>query len=183
MPDGGNVALELAEDHAYIHGLLAQALRLSPGDAGRRRVINEASVWLLRHTAAEERFLDPAIREHLPEGDGLALEQELERIRIADLIEKVAERDDQDETFENLLQQLFLAVGEHISAQDTTLLPMLIDACPPEAIEKLGEQIRSVKRGARTRPIGTAAQAAAAAPLVEDPDAAARWVETDPEPW
>jgi hypothetical protein len=183
MPDGGNIAMELAEDHAYIQGLLTQAMGLSPGDSGRRGVINEASVWLLRHTSAEERFLYPAIREHLPEGDGLALEQELERVRIVGLIEGVAERENQDEVFEELLQQLFVAVGVHITALDTTLLPMLLDTCLPEEAEDLGSRIRSVKRGVRARPMADPAHAAAGAQIVENPDSAARWVDPDSAPW
>ncbi|HEV2640259.1 MAG TPA: hemerythrin domain-containing protein [Actinocrinis sp.] len=151
MPEGGNIAAELAEDHEHIQSLLTEALALSPGDGGRRSVINEASVWLLRHSTAEERYLYPAIREHLPDGARLARDQERDQAHVAALVEAVAGRDEQDEVFEDLLHQLFIAVGEHIATQDTTLFPLLLDACPPDQADDLARLVQSVRRGGLRR--------------------------------
>ncbi|MGA5767756.1 hemerythrin domain-containing protein [Streptomyces pseudogriseolus] len=77
MGHGGDVIAELTTDHREVEELFGKIEALPSGDEQRKKYADQAVIELVRHSIAEEAYLYPAVREFLPNGDGIA-DKELE---------------------------------------------------------------------------------------------------------
>jgi hemerythrin superfamily protein len=148
MPEGANAATELNLEHAEIELLTVRIADLEPSTE-RTSLVREAGARFLAHAEAEERYLYPALRRYLPEGEAEAVEQARRQQAVARIVESIERADEFDATFEALVTQLVIDVQRHIGRQESVLLPALIDACPLEEINQLGRQLRHGLRAAR----------------------------------
>lgn len=72
MGHGGNVIDELTTDHREVEELFGKIEALPPGHKDRKLYADQATIELVRHSVAEEAYLYPAVREHVPGGGALA---------------------------------------------------------------------------------------------------------------
>ncbi|MFF3565384.1 hemerythrin domain-containing protein [Streptomyces sp. NPDC002574] len=152
MGHGGNVIEELVADHREVDSLLGKISALPKGDKERRRLADEVTTELVRHAVAEEMYLYPAVREHVPGGDALA-DQELEdHAGIERTLKDLEGRDSDDPQFDELIQHLTSEVSEHVRDEENRLFPMLAQACSGKQLDDLGDKIRTAKKMAPTRP-------------------------------
>ncbi|MFI8186955.1 hypothetical protein ACIF70_41740 [Actinacidiphila glaucinigra] len=54
--------------------------------------------------------------------------------------------------FDELVGKLITDVNEHVREEEQQLFPSLVQACTPEQLYELGEQVRRAKKVAPTRP-------------------------------
>jgi hemerythrin superfamily protein len=152
MGHGGNVIDELVTDHREVEDLFARIAALPSGDKDRKVYADQATMELVRHSVAEEEYLYPAVREHLGNGDALA-DKELEDHAKAERIMKDLEGCDADDPeFDRLVMMLMSEIRSHIADEEGNLFPQLRAACPPEALDTLGDKVRTAKKMAPTRP-------------------------------
>lgn len=152
MGHGGNVIDELVTDHREVEELFGKIEELPPGHKDRKVYADQATIELVRHSVAEEAYLYPAVREHLPDGDALA-DQELEDHATAERTMKDLEGHDAgDAEFDRLIGMLMSEIREHIADEEQNLFPRLRAACSPEQLDELGEKVRQAKKTAPTRP-------------------------------
>lgn len=152
MGHGGNVIDELMTDHREVEELFGRIEALPPGDKNRKVYADQATIELVRHSVAEEEYLYPAARKHLPDGDALA-DREIEDHSTAEQIMKDLESCEADDAeFDRLIGQLMSDVRSHIADEEGNLFPRLREACTPEALDELGDRIRQAKKLAPTRP-------------------------------
>jgi hemerythrin superfamily protein len=152
MGHGGNVVDELMTDHREVEELFGRIEALPPGDKNRKVYADQATIELVRHSVAEEEYLYPAARKHLPDGDALA-DREIEDHSTAEQIMKDLESCEADDAeFDRLIGQLMSDVRSHIADEEGNLFPRLREACTPEALDELGDKIRQAKKLAPTRP-------------------------------
>ncbi|MFD0432562.1 hemerythrin [Streptomyces sp. WAC 01325] len=152
MGHGGNVIDELMTDHREVEELFGRIEGLTPGSADRKLYADQVTMELVRHSVAEEAYLYPAVRRHVAGGDAIA-DREIEDHSTAEHIMKDLERCDAgDPEFDRLIGMLMSEVRSHIADEEQNLFPQLRTACPPDALDDLGDKVRQAKKVAPTRP-------------------------------
>ncbi|QOV40424.1 hemerythrin domain-containing protein [Streptomyces ferrugineus] len=152
MGHGGNVIDELMTDHREVEELFGRIEGLAPGHEDRKLYADQATMELVRHSVAEEEYLYPAVRRHVAGGDAIA-DREIEDHSRAERIMKDLEGcDAADPEFDRLIGMLMTDVRSHIADEEGALFPQLRAACPPEALDDLGDKVRQAKKVAPTRP-------------------------------
>jgi hemerythrin superfamily protein len=152
MGHGGNVIDELVTDHREVEEMFGRIEALAYGDKERKVVADQATMELVRHSVAEEMYLYPAVREHVAGGDAIA-DREIDDHSKAEQIMKDLEGcDAADPDFDRLMGMLMTEVRSHIADEEQNLFPRLRAACPPEALDTLGDKVRQAKKLAPTRP-------------------------------
>lgn len=152
MGHGGDVIAELTADHEEVEELFVNIQELPSGDARRKMYADQVTMELVRHSVAEEAYLYPAVREHLPNGDSIA-DRELDDHATAERIMKELEGCDAgDPRFDDLITHLMTTIRDHINDEENTLFPQMRQACSAEMLMKLGDKARQAKKTAPTRP-------------------------------
>jgi hemerythrin superfamily protein len=152
MGHGGNVIDELVTDHREVEELFGRIEALPSGDKDRKVHADQAVMELVRHSVAEEQYLYPAVREHVANGDAMA-DKELEDHAKAERLMKDLEGCDADDPeFDRLIGMLMSEIRSHIADEEQNLFPSLRAACPPDALDELGDKVRQAKKMAPTRP-------------------------------
>ncbi|MFF5184489.1 hemerythrin domain-containing protein [Streptomyces sp. NPDC000345] len=152
MGHGGNVIDELVTDHREVEELFGKIEALPSGHKDRKMYADQVTMELVRHSVAEEAYLYPAVREHIDGGDALA-DKELEDHAEAEQIMKDLEGCAADDArFDQLMVKLMREIRQHVADEEQNLFPRLRAACPPDALDRLGEKVRMAKKTAPTRP-------------------------------
>lgn len=152
MGHGGDVIKELTTDHREVDEIFERMNALPSGDGQRKDLVDDVTIELVRHSVAEEMYLYPAVRQHLPNGDQLA-DKELEDHAGVERILKDLERKSADDAdFDRLVTSLQEEVTEHVRDEEGRLFTMMREHCPQSALDELGEKIRQAKKTAPTRP-------------------------------
>lgn len=132
----------LVADHRRIEILIAELVDDRAAEDDRRDTIDVLTAELIRHQTAEELYLCPAVRSHLPDGDlqadrALANNEKLERALDAGPTD---------------LAGVITMVRAHIAEQESDLLPRLRHAGVADRLEDLGRRAEATRRIAPTRP-------------------------------
>lgn len=152
MGHGGDVIDELMTDHREVEELFGKIESLPPGHRDREVYADQATIELVRHSVAEEAYLYPAAREHLPDGGRPGRPRARgPRHGRADH-EGPGGRDADDAEFDRLIGMLMGEIREHIADEEQNLFPRLRAACTPEQLDRLGDKVRQAKKTAPTRP-------------------------------
>ncbi|MEU5523459.1 hemerythrin domain-containing protein [Streptomyces sp. NPDC047860] len=152
MGHGGNVVDELVTDHREVEELFSKIEELPAGHQDRKVYADQVTMELVRHSVAEEAYLYPAVREHVPNGDALA-DQEIEDHDRAERTMKDMERREADDAeFDRLIGMLMSEIREHIADEEQNLFPQLRANCSEEKLDELGDKVRKAKKMAPTRP-------------------------------
>ncbi|WP_369220818.1 hemerythrin domain-containing protein [Streptomyces sp. R39] len=152
MGHGGNVIDELMTDHREVEEIFGKIEALPSGGKNRKMYADQATMELVRHSVAEEAYLYPAVRKHVAGGGALA-DKELEDHAKAERIMKDLESCEPDDArFDALMASLMSEIRMHVEDEEQNLFPRLRAACPPDALDDLGDKVRQAKKTAPTRP-------------------------------
>lgn len=152
MSNDRTVTEILEEDHREVEQMFEQ-IKATPTGEPRRDLTNKVIAELIRHSVAEEQYLYPAVRKHVPGGNELA-DREVKEHSQAESIMKEMEilgPDDEDKV-PALFTKLVAAVTQHVHEEETELLPKLEQACERKDLVELGKKIETAKKVAPTRP-------------------------------
>lgn len=152
MGHGGNVIAELTADHREVEEYFSRLRALPVGDKQRREVLDDLTIELVRHSVAEEMYLYPAVREHVPGGGPLADKEIEEHAEVERVLKDLEDIDVDDTRFDALVIKLITDVTEHMREEEQQLFPSLAQACSSDQLMKLGDQVRRAKKIAPTRP-------------------------------
>lgn len=149
----GNIIAELTADHREVEELFDTFRALDPEDhSRRRRVVDEFTTELVRHSVAEEQHLYPAVREHVPGGGPMADKELADHEEVERLLRQLEVADEADPRFDEMAAELVEQVSAHVKDEEENLFPALLAACPQDQLFELGDRIREAKRSAPTRP-------------------------------
>lgn len=151
MGHGGDVIAELTTDHREVEELFARIEQASAGDE-RRRLADQLTIELVRHSVAEEQHLYPAVRKHLSGGDKVAEKELSDHAQVEELLKQLQESDPQTAEFGQLVARLQGEVTEHVIDEEGNIFRELREVCSADELRELGEKIRSAKKTAPTRP-------------------------------
>jgi hemerythrin-like domain-containing protein len=149
----------LTRDHNRVNAMLEEMSTI-PGKvkggsaaqlSARKSIVDMITVALSQHEAVEERYLWPAVRELLPDGDhwaDTALSQEREG---KDILAALGDLDGDDDRFDELVEMLTLAARTHVAFEDSLFL-LLRQQMSQERRRELGSDVEKTKSRAPTRP-------------------------------
>ncbi|MEU4348039.1 hemerythrin domain-containing protein [Streptomyces sp. NPDC023838] len=152
MGHGGNVIAELETDHREVEEMFDRIRALPPRDEKRKDVADEFTIELVRHSVAEEMYLYPAVREHVPGGDAIADREIKDHATVEKLLKDLEKASVGDAEFDTLVAQVISEVSAHIADEEKNLFPALAGVCSDEQLNDLGDKIRTAKKVAPTRP-------------------------------
>lgn len=149
----GNVIAELTADHREVEKLFEEYAALDAGNGDqRRRVADEFTIELVRHSVAEEQHLYPAVRARVPGGQAMADKEQAENARVEKLLKQIETADSAYPGFDTLVQDLIGEVSAHVEDEEDHLFPELVDTFTQEELFTLGDEVRATKKIAPTRP-------------------------------
>jgi hypothetical protein len=128
LEKGPTLATGATEDQLMLRSMMTEEL-----------IIEES-----KHEAAEQRYFWPAVRAHVPGGDGLADRAICQEIEIGELLAELSRLDASDARFEGVLARFIKAGREHFDFEERQVWPPLRAALTPKAAAELG---RGILRG------------------------------------
>ncbi|MFF0341642.1 hemerythrin domain-containing protein [Kribbella sp. NPDC004875] len=141
----------LIADHREAQDL-ANQISATAGADERRELTDQLIAELVRHSVAEEMYVYPAMREHLPDGDR-AVEHDIEEHKELEQLMKQLEGADAATTeFEDTLRKLQQVLIDHVQDEETEQFPQLRAHIPTAELVRLKEKVELAKKVAPTRP-------------------------------
>jgi hemerythrin superfamily protein len=140
----------IISDHRMVATLFEQ-LRAATTAEERQGLGEQIICDLSIHAAVEEQLLYPRARKLLSD-DGLvnhAIEEHSELKKVLDRLDGKAP---DDEGFMSGFTQAEQLVKEHVSEEETQLLPRLRAAASADELQKLGKAMATAKKAAPTHP-------------------------------
>jgi hemerythrin-like domain-containing protein len=142
----------LTTDHGEIKDYFRQLEAATDGES-RRRIADELTSEVVKHSVAEEMFLYPAARRILDDGDALVDEELEEHAEAEELLKRWEGMDGDDPEFMSVYQQVKEGLLHHIDEEEEPkLFPQLREKMDQGEMEKMGAAIQQAKKLAPTRP-------------------------------
>ncbi|MFF8846410.1 hemerythrin domain-containing protein [Streptomyces sp. NPDC015127] len=152
MGHGGNVIDELTQDHREVDSLFDQIQAHTAADRHRRDLVDQLTIELVRHAIAEEQHLYPTVRRYVDDGDDIADKEIADHAEVERLLKDLEDCEPGDERFDALIGRLRSSVAAHVKDEEERLFPLLEEVCSAQALDELGQRVRSAKESAPTRP-------------------------------
>lgn len=152
MADDDRDVIEiLTHDHREVEDMFGKLTAAAdPGE--RRQIADDITIELVRHSVAEEQYLYPAVREHVPDGDTIADRELADHAEVENLLKELEKTDPDSAGFAALTGQLMRTVSAHVKDEEHALFPALAGHASPADLRRLGEQVQAAKEKAPTRP-------------------------------
>jgi hemerythrin superfamily protein/carbon monoxide dehydrogenase subunit G len=141
----------LTTDHREVTGLIQQIR--SAGDAATRRDLADTMISeLVRHAVAEEMYVYPAMKEHLPDGEAAVEHDIAEHKELERTMKELESVEATDLRFDSLITELETILADHVSDEESDQFPKLRASIPREELVQLGQKVQNAKKLAPTRP-------------------------------
>ena len=141
----------LTRDHRQVQELFGR-LQTARDPGERRRLADEVTIMLVRHAAAEQRYLFPVLAKVLPGGDTITSEAIAGHAAIEKALKHLYEADPAGPEFHVALGKLLVHMQSHINDEEEVLFPRLADHFTDNALIELGDRVQSAKDKAPTWP-------------------------------
>ncbi|WP_343230760.1 hemerythrin domain-containing protein [Yinghuangia seranimata] len=152
MGHGGDIIHELKADHREVESLFERISAAAHENHKRKRLAEELTVELVRHSVAEEQYLYPAVRARVRDGNALADKELADHAEAEGLLKRLERTVPSDPAFGRLVAKLETEVRVHIRDEERRLFPRLRRACGKAELAALGDDVRRAKQVAPTRP-------------------------------
>jgi hemerythrin superfamily protein len=141
----------LTSDHRDVTALIGEIWTIT--DPMMRRDLTDTAISeLVRHAVAEEMYVYPAMRKHLPDGDK-AVEHDVEEHKELETTMKELESVDvSSPEFETTLRRLESLLADHVQDEEGEQFPELRRRIPAEDLRDLAGKVETAKKLAPTRP-------------------------------
>jgi hemerythrin superfamily protein/carbon monoxide dehydrogenase subunit G len=141
----------LTTDHREMADLISQILRA--GSAEERRDLADAVITeIVRHAVAEEMYVYPAIRKHLPDGEEAVRHDIEEHQEIEVTLKELESLDATDARFDDTVRRLETILLHHAADEEAEQFPQLRAGIPRAELVELAGKVETAKKLAPTRP-------------------------------
>jgi hemerythrin-like domain-containing protein len=140
----------LTTDHHEVLDLLTQIPTAEP--AQRRDMADTIIAELMRHSVAEEMYVYPAMREHLPDGASEVQHDIEEHQQLVEVMKELEDVDASDVRFLETLGRLEAVLRDHVSDEERDQFPQLRARLSREQLVEIGAKVETAKKAAPTRP-------------------------------
>ncbi len=148
---GQDVVDVLTTDHREATALISE-IRATTGAEQRRELADTLIAELVRHSVAEEMYVYPAMRKHLPTGDSAVEHDVEEHKQLETLMKELEGLDGDDPAFTEVIGRLEVVLADHVSDEEGTQFPALRASLPRDELVQLAAKVESAKKLAPTRP-------------------------------
>jgi hemerythrin-like domain-containing protein len=140
----------LTTDH---HEVLDLVSRIPTADPAQRRDMADIVIAeLMRHAVAEEMYVYPAMKDHLPDGERKVQHDIEEHQQLEEVMKELEGRDAADSQFLQTLGRLEQVLRDHVTDEESDQFPELRARLSPEQLVEMGKKVEAAKRVAPTRP-------------------------------
>jgi hemerythrin superfamily protein len=140
----------LTTDHHEVLDLIGQIPGADPGQ--RRDMADTVIAELMRHSVAEEMYVYPAMREHLPDGEAQVQDDIEEHQQLVEVMKELEDVDSADPRFLPTLGRLEQVLRHHVSDEENEQFPQLRARLTREQLVEIGGKVEAAKKAAPTRP-------------------------------
>ena len=142
----------LEQDHRDVEELFDQ-FELAKGDTTRKgevaeQIIRELSI----HAAIEEEVFYPAVREAVPDGEGLVEHSLEEHQEVKELLADLEKMDPGDPGYHQKMEKVISDVKDHVTEEEGEMFPKFREVISATKLEEIGSKLRQAKERAPTRP-------------------------------
>ena len=140
----------LTTDHREVLTLVGQ---IPAADPERRRDLADTVIAeLMRHSVAEEMYVYPAMRDHLPDGESKVRHDVQEHQELEEVMKELEGVDAADPRFLEVLGRLEAILRDHVSDEETEQFPLLRAHLSRDQLVEMGQKVETAKKAAPTRP-------------------------------
>lgn len=107
---------------------------------------------VVRHFVAEEQYLLPLVRDHVPGGERASEVAFDEHRTVEDALRELEELEHSPERARPILADIDVAIRRHVAEQDDKMFPTLREHCDPARLRGLADEILGAEQLAPTRP-------------------------------
>jgi hemerythrin superfamily protein len=140
----------LTTDHHEVLDLVGRIPNADP--AQRRDMADTVIAELMRHSVAEEMYVYPAMRDHLPDGDRRVQHDIDEHQQLVEVMKELEDVDASDARFLETLGRLETVLRDHVSDEESDQFPQLRARLSSEQLVEMGTKVEAAKKAAPTRP-------------------------------
>ncbi|MGY1734055.1 hemerythrin domain-containing protein [Geodermatophilus sp. SYSU D01045] len=140
----------LTTDHHEVLDLVGRIPTADPAE--RRDMADTVIAELMRHSVAEEMFVYPAMREHLPDGEAAVQDDIQEHQQLVEVMKELEDVDSADPRFVETLGRLEQLLRHHVTDEETEQFPQLRARLSPDQLVEMGRKVEAAKKAAPTRP-------------------------------
>ena len=140
----------LTTDHHEVLALLGQIPAAAPDQ--RRDMADTIIAELMRHAIAEEMYVYPAMRDHLPDGESKVQHDVEEHQQLEEVMKELESIDAADPRFLEALGRLEAVLRDHVSDEERDQFPLLRAQLSAEQLVDMGQKVETAKKAAPTRP-------------------------------
>ena len=127
--------------------------QIPAADPERRRDMADTIIAeLMRHAVAEEMYVYPAMREHLPDGDAEVAHDVEEHQQLEEAMKDLEGVDAADPRFLEVLGRLEAVLRDHVRDEENDQFPQRRARSPREQRGEMAAKVETAKKAAPTRP-------------------------------
>lgn len=141
----------LTTDHREALELIG-AILASPDPSARRDMADQVIGELVRHSVAEEMFVYPAMKKHLPDGEQAVEHDTAEHKELERTMKDLESVDASDPGFDEKVRALEAILRDHVSDEEDEQFPQLRARIPHEDLVTMAGKVEAAKKVAPTRP-------------------------------
>jgi len=141
----------LTSDHQDVTALIGEIWTVR--DPMMRRDLTDTAISeLVRHAVAEEMYVYPAMRKHLPDGEKSVEHDVEEHKQLERAMKQLEALDVSSAEFDERLRELETVLADHVRDEETEQFPELRRQVPHEELLELAGKVETAKKLAPTRP-------------------------------
>ena len=141
----------LTTDHREAMELLDQIAATSDPEA-RRDLADSLIAELVRHSVAEEMYVYPAMREHVPGGDAAVEHDTEEHKELESQLKRLEAADAAGADFMVVCEEIRTTLEDHVKDEEDEQFPKLRGHVSEELLVELKSKVETAKKIAPTRP-------------------------------
>jgi hemerythrin superfamily protein len=152
MPEAQQDVVDvLVTDHREATELITQIWTTQDPEQ-RRDLADTVISEIVRHAVAEEMYVYPAMREHLPNGDEEVEHDVEEHKELEQTMKELEGVDATDGRFDETLRKLEQQLLHHVRDEEADQFPQLRARIPHDQLVELAGKVEAAKKLAPTRP-------------------------------
>jgi hemerythrin superfamily protein len=149
--DDPTVVDVLIADHRGVEAMFQSYERDSLG-ADVQGQVHRIIVELVQHAEAEEQYVYPAARDVIAFGDRVIEHEISEHSRVEELLNALDGLEVSDPRFDPLVRQVISEIRQHVSEEESIVLPQLRNALPLADLKRLATDVGRAKAMSPTHP-------------------------------
>jgi hemerythrin superfamily protein len=147
----GDVIDILTSDHRDVTALIGNIWSVK--DPMIRRDLTDTAISeLIRHAVAEEMYVYPAMKKHLPDGEKAVEHDIQEHKELEQAMKELEDVDVSSPQFDTALRRLETLLADHVQDEETEQFPELRRRIPQDELTELAGKVETAKKLAPTRP-------------------------------